>query len=63
MFHPVLPSGVQSVYGISWWQLPGTYSTIDEPGLGYIPKSSSNQYVSDVFYKVGTKPELHCNKI
>ena len=25
MFHPFLPSGVQSVYGISWWQLPGTY--------------------------------------
>ena len=25
MFHRVLPSGVQSVYGVSWWQLPGTY--------------------------------------
>lgn len=27
--------------------------TIDEPGLGYIRESSSNQYVPDVFYKVG----------
>ena len=36
--------------------------TIDEPGLGYMPKSSSDHYVSDVFYKVGTKHELHCNE-
>lgn len=27
--------------------------TIDEPGLGYIRESSSDQYVPDVFYKVG----------
>lgn len=26
--------------------------TIDEPGLGYIRESSSDQYVPDVFYKV-----------
>ena len=25
MFHLVLPSGVQSVYGVSSWRLPGTY--------------------------------------
>ena len=36
--------------------------TIDEPGLGYVRESSSDQYVPDVFYKVGTKHELHCNK-
>ena len=29
--------------------------TIDEPGLGYIRESSSDQYVPDVFYKVGIK--------
>ena len=29
--------------------------TVDEPGLGYIRESSSNQYVPDVFYKVGIK--------
>jgi len=26
--------------------------TIDEPGLGYIRESTSEQYVPDVFYKV-----------
>ena len=27
MFHLVLPSGVQSVYGVRWWQLLGTYDS------------------------------------
>ena len=27
--------------------------TIDEPALGYVRESSSEQYVPDVFYKVG----------
>ena len=37
--------------------------TIDEPGLGYVRESSSDQYVPDVFYKVGTKHELHATKL
>ena len=36
--------------------------TIDEPGLGYVQESLSNQYVPDVFYKVATKHELYGDK-
>ena len=36
--------------------------TIDEPGLGYVRESLSNQYVPDVFYKVATKHELYGDK-
>lgn len=34
--------------------------TIDEPGLGYIRESSSDQYVPDVFYKVSTLGVFTC---
>ena len=36
--------------------------TIDEPGLGYIRESSSDQYVPDVFYKVGVTDGTKCER-
>lgn len=32
--------------------------TYDAPELGYIKESTSEQYVPDVFYKVGLSPHL-----